>query len=821
MKYLKQHGRALLDAGYAIVPISPGVKFPKLPGWQSVEVTPERLTAWLANGHAADGVGIRAAHTPAIDIDVTDAVLAAEMAVWCQVNVGFAPERIGKAPKRLLVYRADAPFPKLSSVWVDAAGADQRLEVLGDGQQFVAYHVHPDTLKPYTWTGRDSILTIPHDDLEPLTLDLARAALDEFDRLASAKGWKRKQTALEPSKPLQTYSDDDALAYAQDAPDISDEALRTYLMAIKDADDYDQWVQVGMALHHHYDGADDGLELWREWSERSGKYDAEALERKWPSLKAGPERRAITARYIIMLGKRAGAAPVVAQAATVGHKEKMESARTLAELRAAADAVAASRDIDQLGRAALEGALREAFKRIERTAMPVRTARAMLRPAVTKSGEEGTPNWLKNWVFLAGEDKFYHTETGEKVSKVGFDGRYNRYLLTAADEEDGKAVPSLHASDYATTVVKVPAPYRAVYLPGEDREFSLGGQPMINSYRDANVPKVPEKLTAKDRRNVALVLAHFELLMPDAREREIVLSFVAHVVRTLGRVNFALVIQGAEGDGKSFLMPLLGAVCGSDNVKVIAPSTMSHGTFTAFACGSLFSVVEEIKLHGANRFEVLNAVKPLITNPVIEVHSKGADPINVPNTTSYILLTNFADALPVSDQDSRYFIVNSRFQSQDAIREWNRLHPEYFDDLFTAVDESPGALRGWLLGHKPHPEFRPKARAPWSRGRAYMARMSKSDEASAVEIALAETAHPAVTDRLLDQDALLSEIERLTENVMKPWYVRRKLSEMGYRELGRFDKKVLWSRVPQEWEIEGEPGVFDRARLAEWLAGKG
>ena len=829
MKYLKQHGRALLDAGYAVVPIAPGVKFPKLKDWQSVEVTPERLTAWLANGHAADGVGIRAAHTPAIDIDVTDATLAAEMAVWCQVNVGLAPERIGKAPKRLLVYRADAPFPKQSSVWVDLKGNEQRLEVLGDGQQFVAYHLHPETKQPYTWTGRDSILTIPHGDLDVLTPDLARATLAEFDRLAASKGWKRKQTALDPLKPLQPHSDDDALAYAQDAPDISDDALRTYLIAIPNADgddDYDRWVHVGMALHHHYQGTDDGLELWREWSERSPKYDAEALDRKWPSLKAPEGRPVKTARYIIMLGKRAGAAPVTAPAVRENHKGRLDKAQTLDELRVITDAVAASRDIDQLTREALEGALREAFKRITRASLSAKTARGMLRPPVAKSGEDGTPNWLKGWVFLAGEDKLYHVDTGEKVSRVGFDARYNRYMLTEADEADGKGVPALKAADYATAVAKIPAPYLCVYMPGEDREFILGGQPMINSYRGGNIPAVPETLTPRDRRNVEIVKGHFELLIPDARERAITLSFIAHPVKTLGRVNFALVIQGTEGDGKSFLMPLLGALCGSDNVKTVAPSTMSHGTFTAFAGGALIGIVEEIKLHGHNRFDVLNAIKPLITNPVIEIHGKGKDPINVPNTQSYILLTNFADALPITDEDSRYFIINSRFQSQAELREWNAAHPSYFDDLFNAIDESPGAVLGWLRNIPVHPEFRPKARAPWSRGRAYMAKMAASDEATAVEIALKESGHPAVASDLLDQGVLAEEIERLTETVMKTWQVRRKLSELGYREIGRYDikgsKRTLWSRTPLVWEIENAPGQYDRTRLFERLTrGKG
>ena len=46
------------------------------------------------------------------------------------------PLRIGKAPKRLLVYRTAAPFKGIKR---------HPLEVLCLGQQFVAYAVHPET----------------------------------------------------------------------------------------------------------------------------------------------------------------------------------------------------------------------------------------------------------------------------------------------------------------------------------------------------------------------------------------------------------------------------------------------------------------------------------------------------------------------------------------------------------------------------------------------------------------------------------------------------------------------------------------------------
>ncbi len=52
------------------------------------------------------------------------------------------------------------------------------------------------------------------------------------------------------------------------------------------SEDYlgDGWLKVGMALHHQFEGADEALELWDEWSQRSAKYDADACAKKWQSF---------------------------------------------------------------------------------------------------------------------------------------------------------------------------------------------------------------------------------------------------------------------------------------------------------------------------------------------------------------------------------------------------------------------------------------------------------------------------------------------------------------------------------------------------------
>ena len=88
----------------------------------------------------------------AIDIDIAeDPALALEIEKLARERLGDTPAaRIGRAPKRMLVYRTDAPFKGIKR---------HPLEVLCLGQQFVAYGVHPQTDLPYQWEGDSPVDT--------------------------------------------------------------------------------------------------------------------------------------------------------------------------------------------------------------------------------------------------------------------------------------------------------------------------------------------------------------------------------------------------------------------------------------------------------------------------------------------------------------------------------------------------------------------------------------------------------------------------------------------------------------------------------------
>lgn len=312
--YFTTFGRALLGNGYLIIPIKPGHKRPALDNWQTARLGAADLTRYPNHGV---GVlcGQGAQPVAAIDVDTTDGALAARFVAWCQEHLGATCERVGNAPKILLAYRAASEgWGKATGAWFeDLGGARHRLEVLGKGQQFVAYHIHPDTGEPYEWVdlfgGLDAMRA---GDLPVITEAQVEEALQVFEAMAAEAGLVRVSGSKTKAGGMTSAPVDDPLmAYEPPVGLTLDKAKR--FTALADNEDYDTWLKVGMALHHEFAGSTEALDLWDEWSSTAANYaNRDDLERRWEAFgKSG--RRPTTMRWLMGLAKEKRQAAQVAE----------------------------------------------------------------------------------------------------------------------------------------------------------------------------------------------------------------------------------------------------------------------------------------------------------------------------------------------------------------------------------------------------------------------------------------------------------------------------------------------------------------------------
>lgn len=425
---------------------------------------------------------------------------------------------------------------------------------------------------------------------------------------------------------------------------------------------------------------------------------------------------------------------------------------------------------------------------------PRADVRKMLRPPVTFAGSTG-PAWLAPWVYVTGSDTFFNTATKVTVTPRGFDVLHSTDMPMSQD-----GVHRERASDFAVNVWSIAAVDEVLYAPGQDPVFEMLGRRWANQFDPRSMPEASGDPAASAA--VQLTLRHLERLFPDARERELLISWLAcQVQRTGAKVRWAPYVFGAPGAGKTFLAELLGLVLGPQNVNVLSGSALLS-PFNGWATGSVVTVIEEVYQAG-HLFETEEKLKAPIANNTINVHRKGVDSYPAPNFTNYLLLSNHPDGMPVRQGDRRFFFLHAAVTAQQA---QSLAEEGYFDSLFDACRASPGELRAWLLGYAFHPEFDPEGRAPDTVVKQQIIEMSKSDTELDLEELLRE--RNAVTTSYITQRLQERGLERVGSRVLA-----RALNGVGFE----FVKIMRVSGSPRRVYARVSAGLTDEPKVREAL----
>src|SRR5262245_2605155 len=182
----------LVTLGYQPIPVLSGRKRPALPGWEEARTDLETVSAWADGRPGELSTGIRTSDTPGFDIDIRDEKVADEVqqALLNMISGGGTIlKRVGQPPKRLIPFRCVTPFKKMSATFKAPDGAVHKVEVLADGQQFVAEGIHEDTQQPYRWAENVSLLNVAHVHLPLVDEALARRFIAEASEIMRRAGW--------------------------------------------------------------------------------------------------------------------------------------------------------------------------------------------------------------------------------------------------------------------------------------------------------------------------------------------------------------------------------------------------------------------------------------------------------------------------------------------------------------------------------------------------------------------------------------------------------------------------------------------------------
>jgi hypothetical protein len=222
----------LLRAGYSPIPVDG--KRPVHKQWQERHTTNvDEIELWSAVFPHAHNTGILTKYMPTIDVDIKtpEAAEAVEALAHERFDErGYVLCRIGEAPKRAIPLRTDQPFAKITSNLVAPDGSEQKVELLCDGQQVVAFGIHPGTGKPYSWHG-GSPDQIKHADLPYISEADARAFVDDATRLLIEEHGYQTKTTKPRKKKVNGRESTDWLSFNL----IEHDDLASYAMSLQRA----------------------------------------------------------------------------------------------------------------------------------------------------------------------------------------------------------------------------------------------------------------------------------------------------------------------------------------------------------------------------------------------------------------------------------------------------------------------------------------------------------------------------------------------------------------------------------------------------------
>lgn len=142
-----------------------------------------------------------------------------------------------------------------------------------------------------------------------------------------------------------------------------------------------------------------------------------------------------------------------------------------------------------------------------------------------------------------------------------------------------------------------------------------------------------------------------------------IISWFDGLVTNLDGINrVALAIVSKEGCGKGILTDFMGYILGNDSIAEtvgIQAVTQKHNTIIQNKRLILVNEMSSTKDEFRSNFD---KIKSLITDSHVQIDPKGIAPYRTDIMGNYILCTNHADSIIISESDRRYAV----FEASDA-----------------------------------------------------------------------------------------------------------------------------------------------------------
>ena len=575
-------------------------------GWEKVVVSGKKKTP----GRRHQSTGIRTGELTAIDVDVNDEKAADEIVRQVKEKIPGLLERLSKHPRRLLLGSQPNPHRKQRHVYLDQDGNEQVLELLGQGQMFIAYGKHPSGVD-YRWNGSGNPVDVDSFDLPDIDIDVVVAI---FHEVCLAAGWTLK------SESGGGASGGSGLDFADYVPEAGFdlEKLRDVLRQLDplkypELDTYEEWMAVGMAIHKETDGSAEGFALFDKWSARGENYGgSEVVEKFWNDFKP---IKASGWSLIKRIKDRGGEVPGGDETDEEAELSAAQEVQRLIQVFKECDSVeglnAAAKEVMRLqtvNREEMIVSYQETYKRLMGQKCPIKVARAKLTPSVDDLQELAANAVLahynpKHLIYTGKQFWAYSGGIWGPVSDAAVLQIVYPILGRHADRSKNLAESVMHQVKAAVN--------QDGFLFDQGDKFDLyfsncivniSSEGVISTrkhqHEDYCTAQIPHNYTpgAEAPRFTAFLREVFEDDFDRCAKGQLMAEMIGYTMTRSTMFEKYIVLVGYGANGKSVIMSLLDKLLGDDNTCAIALEKMGRSFDKNHLMNRLANIVPELSV---------------------------------------------------------------------------------------------------------------------------------------------------------------------------------------------------------------------------------
>ena len=295
-------------------------------------------------------------------------------------------------------------------------------------------------------------------------------------------------------------------------------------------------------------------------------------------------------------------------------------------------------------------------------------------------------NYFEGCVYIQALHKIW-TPDGSFLDQGRFNASYGGYVF-ALDLANEKTTRKAWEAYTESNGFCFPRAHKACFRP----ELKSGaivdeeGIKLVNTY-------VPID-TEQRQGDPAPFLQHIAKLLPDQYDQQILLAYAAALVQYPGvKFQWMPLLQGVEGNGKSFVGACLEHAVGKRYTHKPNAKDISN-KFNAWLEGKLFINIEEV--YTIDREDVVETMKPLITNSRVEIQGKGDNQETGDNRANFFGTTNHHVAIRKTNNDRRYAVFfTAQQRAEDLFRDG--MTGVYFPQLYRWARDCGYAIVNWYL----------------------------------------------------------------------------------------------------------------------------